>query len=167
MTDTKLRQSSRCGTGAEQPTTEQIAEYVQFNPTGAQRAAKTRLQRAMRDNPLLDVSDMKGADLVRITGTPTIIEWSRRAGFMEWLTDQSEAAVKLENLVYKSLEALEDLISNDDPKAATARVNAVKIIMGLATHLMPRPENGKDKVANMSADELREFVRQNINLISE
>jgi hypothetical protein len=83
--------------------------------------------------------------------------------FTKWfLTGETEFRVRLKLLESKALSALEDVLANDDPKAASARVNAAKHILSLGgktEKTMPQAkEKLEDAIAQMSEAELKMLI---------
>lgn len=83
--------------------------------------------------------------------------------FAKWfLTGETEFRVRLKLLEAKALSALEDVLADSDPKAASARVNAAKHILSLGgktEKTMPQArEKLEEAIASMSEAELKMLI---------
>lgn len=81
----------------------------------------------------------------------------------KWLlTGNIEFRVRLKLLEQRSMQALEDVLANDDPKASNARVNAAKYLLELAGKsvktLPQQSQKLEDAIARMSEIELKALM---------
>jgi len=76
-------------------------------------------------------------------GAP-IQKWWPVQGFREWFLNVDEQRQKLEYLFDLALDAARDIITNDDPKTQSARVQMIKSVAELANKLPQRnlPQSG-------------------------
>ena len=83
--------------------------------------------------------------------------------FKRWfMTGGIEFRVRLRMLELKSMTALEDVLANDDPKAANARVNAAKYVLemaGKSAKTLPKAsEKLEEAISRMSELELKALM---------
>lgn len=101
-----------------------------FRPTEAMCKVKARLfSRFEPSASATTPTQLTKASIVKLTGSSSVLDWDKRhPGFMNWLTSESWFDEKLEWLDFLTLNALEDILLNADPKAASAKLQAAKMI---------------------------------------
>lgn len=149
-----MRTSSH-GPGASE--LESLACDVLYQPTDRERQLKASFWLKVAENPMLDASHIS-LDTVRHVLNKEIDStvWAR-PGFKEWFCNKDEHRERLEYLFSLALDAAEQILMNQEPKAQSARVNMVKTIAELAskvpgkgpgntpTDKMLKAVNGMDK----------------------
>lgn len=147
---------------------EEAVEVLPFEPNKAQQQAKARFWVNYRNNPLVPVDELTKAEIVNMAGTESIRKWWNLSGFESWFLNRQEFTERIEYLANLSLDALEQIIVNQDPKAQAARVNAIKVVSELA-HKMPKKEqSGSNQfldraissIASMDAVQLQAFLEK-------
>lgn len=141
-----------------------ISELV-FEPTDAQRRLKVRFWAAMNDVPNIDKPSIGPDFIKKYTGTSPIVRWWQDQSFKEWFLNVDEQRQKLEYLFDLALDAARDIITNDDPKAQSARVQMIKSIAELANKMPQRNLQQKSGIAGaletMDKAELAMFLEKN------
>lgn len=140
-----------------------LAESVgaTFSPTSDQKKVKARFWTLMQSAPFGTRPDKMGPEeIIRKTRTPALANWWKTPGFKDWFLNHTEHQERLEYLFDLALTAAEDILSNDDPKAQSARVNMVKVVAELARKMPTKQQTVvlDREVANMNEDQLREFI---------
>lgn len=159
---TTTRKSSR---KEDETVLDEAVEVLTFQPNKAQQQAKARFWVNYRNNPLTDLDDLTNAELVTLSGTESIRKWKNVSGFESWFFNRQEFTERVEYLAHLSLDALEQVIVNQDPKAQSARVNAIKVVADLANKMPKKESNGAgsfmDKaIASMDAVQLQAFLEK-------
>lgn len=125
-----------------------------FTPTESMLKIKARL--FSRFEPSINATapaDLSKAAIIRLTECTAISEWSKKPGFMEWLVNPNLYEEKLAHLEYLAFAALDDILRNQDAKAATAKMQAIRMTMELTGRI--KGNQGKD-LPNASKDDKRE-----------
>jgi hypothetical protein len=91
-----------------------------------------------------------------------ILAWFSIPGFKDFFFNNTEHIERLEYLFDLALQAAEDVLLCEDPKAMSARVNMVRVIAELAKKM---PSKGQEqfqdeRIAKMSKAELEDFLAQ-------
>jgi hypothetical protein len=136
-----MRRSSHgiAADGATPAALESLAEDVIFRPTlETQRMAKARFWAMVAENPMLDPASM-GIDQIRgMLQSEAVGKWWNLPGFQAWFLNRDFLRYKLESLFEEGLDALQEVLQNRDPKAQSARVNAIKMVGELAAKFPSR-----------------------------
>jgi hypothetical protein len=110
-----------------------LADEVIFRPTlESQRLAKARFWAHASDNPMLEPESMSLDTIRGICQSEAIGKWWRMPGFKAWFLNKEEHRFRLEYLFGLALDAAEQILVNQDPKAQSARVNVIKVLSELA-----------------------------------
>lgn len=134
---------------------------VVFKPSDAQRQTKAKLRAALVDS-LKDPKSLTIADIVRLTGNSTVNNWNREPGFLAWITDAQEHQQKLEYLFDLALDACKDILLNTDPKAQSARINAIKLVSELLDKFpKATKEDPNAAFSKMDKKQLEEYLSSN------
>lgn len=92
----------------------------------------------------------------------------RNPAFVSWFAATHEFESKLKYLADKSLQALQDLLSNDHPAAANAKVKAAQIILTLSGKAAKTPKTSEDNlmkaVQNLDAAECKALLSNGTEL---
>ena len=127
------RESSHVDTPPEANLRE-VAETLVYVPTNQERKLKAKYWSRAGENPLLPVSGsmVTLSSIKQITGGSQAIEaaW-KKPGFQQWFLNAEDGRAKLEYLFDLGLDALEELLLNPEPKTASAKVNAIKLLAEL------------------------------------
>src|ERR1019366_2562449 len=92
-----------------------------IRPTEAQVRIKAKFWRSWAEQPLLNSQPPTLALIKSITGSAAIGTWWAKAGFQDWFLNTSVSDERIEYLMHLALSAAEDILLNDDPKAAGPR----------------------------------------------
>lgn len=142
---------------------EEMAEEVGigFVPNRAQRALKARFWTLLANsfNPR-NPHEMTNMEIAKVVRDNRVLAWFGTPGFKDWFMNSTEHIERLEYLFDLALQAAEDVLLCDDPKAMSARVNMVRVIAELAKKM---PSKGQEqyqdeKIAKMSKEELEKFL---------
>lgn len=146
-------------------TPEEATEGI-FRPSELMCKMKQRLH--SRFEPGVKATTVDGlskAEMVKLTGCSSITDWAKKPGFMNWFLNPVYEDEKLEFLYYLSYNALEDILLNDDPKAAGSKLAAVKLILEMKGRIGSKSltsEASGDKtdkaVKSMSNEDLLKIV---------
>jgi len=152
-------------TGAPGGELSELAEAVGvgFVPNRAQRAIKARFWTLLSNsfsprNP----HEMTNMEIAKTVRDNRVHAWFATPGFKDWFMNSTEHIERLEYLFDLALQAAEDVLLCDDPKAMSARVNMVRVIAELAKKM---PSKGQEqfqdeKISKMSKAELEDFLTQ-------
>jgi hypothetical protein len=133
-----------------------------FKPSNAQKLWKAKLTVALQE---------KGVD-VRLTPlTPERIQalvpdrrlevWAGVPGFWDWASNSTEIKVRQVYMMSQAMDALDSLLSNEELKAQSARLGAVRLLMELANAFPKKNAQEVDmlsKVGSMDSRELDEAL---------
>lgn len=128
---------------------EDLVEEVVFRPLEEHRRLKSRFLSRIADNPLVDSSTLSLADVQRILGTNTVSKYWNLPGFQEWFLNTGEYQERLEGLFSLALDAAQDILLNQDPKAQSSRAAMVRTMAELAGKMRPK-DNGSAAGAAMA-----------------
>jgi hypothetical protein len=151
---------------AEPPAPSEIGKLAEavgasFSPSADQRKIKARFWTLMQSAPFGTRPEKMGPEeIIRKVRAPALANWWKVPGFKDWFLNHTEHQERLEYLFDLALNAAEDILCNTDPKAQSARVNMVKTIAELARKMPTKQQTVvlDREVANMSEDQLREFI---------
>lgn len=115
-----------------------------FRPTEAQVRVKAKFWRKWAEQPLLNAQTPTAALVASITGSGAVKGWWARSGFPDWFLNTTVSDERVEYLLHLALSAAEDILLNDDPKGAGARVAMIKTVAEMAGKLGTKvPASGK------------------------
>jgi hypothetical protein len=117
-----------------------LAEELVYRATPAERRLKARFWAALADNPLVDPKSVTLEQARSLTSSERLAKLWPLPGFRDWFLNSDEHRARLEYLFDLALDAAEQVLTNEDPKAQSARVNMVKVIGDLAGKF---PRNSK------------------------
>lgn len=133
-----------------------------FRPDERMTRCRAKYWARMADRPLAGGTAPTLALAQQITQSASLAGWWRRPGFAEWFANERSSAEQIDWLFSLALNAAEDILKNEDPKAQGARVAMVKTVAELAGRLRPQgasPEDKKRKaIEAMSAEELKKLL---------
>lgn len=140
-------------------TSDNLAIYV---PSADQEKLRAVFQCWLEDNAL-DISsfECKVNAAFDATEANRVIKLAEiNPQFKRWfMTGSLEFRVRLKLLEHKSMQALEDVLASDDPKSATAKVNAARYLLELAGKTAKTMPNSAAKleeaISRMSEAELK------------
>ena len=131
-----------------------------FRPLPSQRQAKTRYWALVSEQAILE--DLEAHDpyeLARTIQCPALPAWLENPQFRVWFGNKHEHLQRIEYLFDLALDAAEQILQNEDPKAQSARVAMIKVLSDLANKR--RTEKIADTQINqMTEQQLREYVKK-------
>lgn len=141
-----------------------LKDSLVYSPSASDKQLKSQFWLKAADNPLVDINNIKLADVHQIMGNTRVQPncWSA-PGFMEWFLNVDENRQRLEYLFTLALDAAESILMNEEPKAQSARVNMVKVISELAGKTPNKQaNNGIEKaIGSMDKIQLEAFLQKN------
>lgn len=164
----ELRKSSM----GQVPTSEslqEMAEELIFRPSMEQRRAKSNFWARQQEMPIqMDPSTFDTPYMVRLAGNKQLKGWLSQKGFKEWFLDANDVSGRLEFLFDLAISSLESIIMNEDPKAQSARVNAIKLAAELANKMpnrWARQSYADELIGKMDEVQLEAFLeKKGVNL---
>jgi uncharacterized protein (DUF924 family) len=141
----------------------EVSQDLFFRPSDSHRKLKSRFWIAFSDSPLQGAKAITPTMVARITGDHRVIKWWSMPGFKEWFTNADENRERLEFLFSLALDAAENILRNEDPKAQGARVNVIKAIAELANKLPERrvtPIYADEQIQKMDKNQLEEYLKR-------
>lgn len=101
---------------------------------------------------------------MRHAGDRRVEKWWALPGFVDWFTNAEEFKQRVEFLAQLALDNIEDIL-RDRQANATAKINAVKLIMEIGNKLPSRKAEEKyadEKIAEMDRKQLEQFIEKSI-----
>ena len=138
-----------------------LQETTLFMPTPEQKKVKARFWIAYRDNPIMELDQLSLQDVTILCQDARVQKWWNIPGFASWFRNHLESREKLEYLFDLSLDVLQEILLDPEPKTAGAKVNAVKLIGELASKFpkqTAKPVVLDQEIGQLSEDELRKLV---------
>lgn len=131
-----------------------------FRPLPSQRQAKTRYWALVSEQAILE--DLEAHDpyeLARTIQCSALPAWLENPQFRVWFGNKHEHLQRIEYLFDLALDAAEQILQNEDPKAQSARVAMIKVLSDLANKR--RTEKIADTQINqMTEQQLRDYVKK-------
>jgi len=131
-----------------------------FRPSPAQRQAKTRYWALVSEQAIAD--DQDGIDPYELGKTlqcSALPHWWENNHFRVWFSNRHEHLQRIEYLFDLALDAAEQILQNEDPKAQSARVTMIKILADLANKR--KAERIADASINqMTPEQLRAYIEK-------
>jgi hypothetical protein len=117
----------------------------------------------MADRPMAAGATPGLALAQQMTQSASLKGWWAQGGFKEWFLNERALDEQVDWLMHLALRAAEDVLKNEDPKSAGARVAMVKTIAEMAGRLAKSSGGaGGDKKAKaigaMSKDEITKLL---------
>lgn len=110
----------------------QAIEDLVYKPTRRERELKAKLWVAIQDDPFLDKdSYLNSKEAAEKAAGGKLVNWNS-PGYKEWLFNKDEHRQRLEYLFGLSLDAMEEILVNNDPKVQGARVQLIRALSELA-----------------------------------
>lgn len=136
-----------------------------FRPLPNQRQAKTRYWALVSEQAILeDLTAHDPYELARTIQCPALPAWLENPQFRVWFGNKHEHLQRIEYLFDLALDAAEQILQNEDPKAQSARVAMIKVLSDLANKR--RTEKIADTQINqMSEQQLRDYVSKQAPLL--
>jgi hypothetical protein len=143
-----------------------------WKPTKPQRKFKAR---AYRMFPKDNFARLTPKEIKTMTKSQTVEAWLELPEFREWFFDKDTTRLMLEVGSELAVQRLIDIVECTDvgpggEVTSAAQVNAAKIILEMADYapVKKRQEIKLDKqLEGKSTDELKEYVRQNMELVND
>lgn len=131
-----------------------------FRPNPAQRQAKTRYWALVSEQAIADdVDHIDPYELGKTLQCPSLPNWWEHNAFRTWFSNRHEHLQRIEYLFDLALDAAEQILQNEDPKAQSARVTMIKVLADLANKR--RSERVADtSINNMTPDQLRAYIEK-------
>jgi hypothetical protein len=131
-----------------------------FRPLPMQRQAKTRYWALVSEQALLEELDAHDPyELARTLQCPALPAWLENPQFRVWFGNKHEHLQRIEYLFDLALDAAEQILQNEDPKAQSARVAMIKTLSDLANKR--RTEKIADTQINqMTPEQLRAYIEK-------
>lgn len=119
-------------------------EDALYRPTAEEMAWKAKF---WETSPTLS-SELNSNDFARILGVQKVKQSYAKPGFKEWFLNRDDYKWRIQYLFLRAMTALEEIVENNDPKAQSARVNAIKLLIEMAGK-NPKQEasSGMDEIA--------------------
>lgn len=147
---------------------EVLASDLTFIPNPEQRKVKAAFWTRFAENPLCEPADIQMGDIQRLVGDSRLQRWWTLPGFKEWFRNQEEFREIVESAVYLALDKLREILSSDDPKMASAQVNAAKLLLEVGRK-MPQKQTverfADEKIGKMGKKELEAFVQKGLKFM--
>lgn len=126
---------------------------------------KARFWQRAADDPMLDAQNAPLDTIRKLTGSEAVGKWFQIPGFREWFLNKDEHREKLEYLFGLALDAAEQILVNQDPKAQSARVNVIKVLSELAGKFPTKNAAPKDSLSSainqMDKIQLEAYLQKN------
>lgn len=132
-----------------------------FTPTRAQRALKARFWTLLAGSiTARSPHEMTHMEIAKVVRDTRILPWFAIPGFKDWFMNSTEHIERLEYLFDLALQAAEDILLSEDPRAASAKVNMVRVIAELAKKMPSKAQEQfqDEKIAKMSKSELEAYL---------
>lgn len=133
-----------------------------FRANSEQRRLKARFWTVYNENPLVDIRDINSTDIVKMTQDHRAANWWGIAGFKNWFLNTMESRERLEYLFDLALDTAEEILLDPSEKAASAKVNMIKIIAELGAKYPKHQEQkfADQQISNMTKEQLDEFLQR-------
>lgn len=158
MTD---KTSSQQQTFAE--AVDQALEEV-YMPSVEQRRVKSAYLAAVSDDPSVDPKEpVTLARALQVTGQTRLTHWWKLTGFKEWFNNKDEYRQRLEYLNQLALDKAEELLYDDNPKTASARVSLIKTLMEAGGKMAAKQKEVKlldEVIQKMDRQQLEAYLKR-------
>lgn len=152
---------------AKQQTVAEVAQTLgqAFRPLPSQRQAKTRYWALVSEQALLeDLDSHDPYELARALQCPPLPAWLENPQFKVWFGNKHEHLQRIEYLFDLALDAAEQILQNEDPRAQSARVAMIKTLADLAN------KRKSEKIADvqinqMTEEQLRSYIEKQAPLL--
>jgi len=146
--------------------------YLPFRPSESLMMIKCNFWAHAKDL-VLDDSDVTPAlveqCLPRAEASIVLERWESDEAFVRWFTNSRMHVARIEYLFSKALNALEEIVDNNDPRNSLARCNAARQLGELAGKFISRgsqrgdgvPDSTRKAIAAMGQDDLLKFLQKN------
>jgi hypothetical protein len=141
-------------------------DVVAFQPSDAQRRAKSNFWSFFAAGNALPPADVDLAMASKYAGDRRIEEWWKLEGFASWFSNKDEFRQKVEFMADVVLDEFFSMIRNPGTQA-TAKVAAGKVILEAAKKLNQKAPSEdaqvSEKIAKMSKEELEAYIRSRMD----
>lgn len=152
---------------AKQQTVSETAQVLgqAFRPLPNQRQAKTRYWALVSEQALLeDLDSHDYTELSAILQCPQLPIWLQNPQFKVWFGNKHEHLQRVEYLFDLALDAAEQILQNEDPRAQSARVAMIKVLADLANKR--KAEKIADvQINQMTEEQLRSYIEKQAPLL--
>jgi hypothetical protein len=142
---------------------EQALDSV-YVPSVEQRRVKAAFLAAITDDPSVDPTEFVTlARAVQVTGQRKLEHWWKQEGFVAWFNNRDEFRQRLEYLNQLALDKAEEILHDDNPKTASARVSLIKTLMEAGGKMAAKQKEVKlldDVVQRMNRQQLESFLKR-------
>lgn len=138
-----------------------LSQMTVFCPSPEQRKLKAKFWAVYKDNPMVEIDQMTPHEFMAICQDARIASWWGVPGFQGWFKNQLEAKEKLEYLFDLALDTLQEILLDPEPKTASAKVNAIKLIAELGNKLPKKndkPTFIDEEINQLSKEELHQLL---------
>jgi hypothetical protein len=148
---------------------DKLTDDLMLDVTPAMQRAKSAFWTIAADTPMVDPSDITLAAIQQICPDTRVKRWWSIPGFREWFCNKHEWRQRVEYLVNRGLDAIEDVLS--DPEAApSARVKAFEVLAKLSNKEPARVKEVRfadSQIEKMSKEQLEAFIEREVAQIGE
>lgn len=146
---------------------EQVVEIITSDLTYLPSPQERRIKAAFwnrytaLDIPPCEVTDITLAVAQSLSPEPRLDKWWSIPGFAEWFRNAEEFRERVEFLTSLALDALTDILVSDDPRQASARVAAAKLMLEVGKKMPPKvaPEKFVDaRIGEMDREQLQAYI---------
>lgn len=149
-------------------TIEMIANDLTYMPNHEQRKVKSAFWMRFNENPICEADSVTLSIALSVVSDGRLDKWWTQAGFKEWFRNQEEFRERVESMAHLALDTLMMILVTDDPKAASARVSAAKLLLEVARKL-PKAASEMtykdDKISGMDRKQLDAYISRQMRLL--
>lgn len=145
-----------------------IANDLTYIPSPEQRRLKQAFWARFNDNPTCDPRQITKSIVEAFAPDYRLDRWWPQAGFKEWFQNREEFREEVDSLVFLALDRLKRILISEDPKMASAQVNAAKLLMDVGKKMPrvgPMEKFADEKIAAMNAKELEAYISKSMKLL--
>lgn len=147
-------------------TVEKLQDEILFKPSRRERELKAKFWYLVGNDPFLDPKVLtSSANSVRTFLGANLPNWDT-PGFQDWFLNREEYRVRIEYLFGLSLDAMEEILVNNDPKVQGARVQLIRALAELAGKVPHKQANIQitantaiaNRIEGMNKEELEKYL---------
>lgn len=145
-----------------------IANDLTYIPSPEQRRLKQAFWTRFNDNPVCDIPDISKSIVGSIAPDHRLDRWWPQPGFKEWFCNKEEFREEVDSMVFLALDRLKRILISEDPKLASAQVNAAKLLMDVGRKLPSKTTQERyldEKINQMDARQLEEYIAKSVRLL--
>lgn len=151
---------------------ELIVNDITYLPSYEQRKSKSAfwLRWQQLEIPPCDPRDITLTVAQQLVTEPKLDRWWGEPGFSAWFRNAEEFRERVEFLANLALDAVTDILVSEDPKMASAKVNAAKLMLEVARKMPKKeaaaPAYADKKIQDMTREELEKYIAARTALLS-